>query len=246
MKFDRHARIIMGFVLTAGWVIATVFYVNLMIGWSNFLLLVPNELGDFFAGFAAPLAFLWFVIGYFQQGEELRLQREELSLQRGEVHRLANEAERQANSIQANEMHARRDTFLRVAQMIIDEQNGLASRFQHSHGWNRQAQVAWEEFGHGNKNAVFQRGIDLIEYLDANNRIDEISINTLDPQTILMFFNNFEKLIVEADICDPDQLLRGQFENSPMGTLYAGLCFVNQREILFEVRPKPTGLDQIR
>lgn len=30
-----------------------------------------NEWGDFFAGVSAPLAFLWLVIGYFQQGEEL-------------------------------------------------------------------------------------------------------------------------------------------------------------------------------
>jgi hypothetical protein len=30
-----------------------------------------NEWGDFFAGASAPLAFLWLVIGYFQQGDEL-------------------------------------------------------------------------------------------------------------------------------------------------------------------------------
>ena len=31
-----------------------------------------NAWGDYFAGVAAPLAFLWLVVGYFQQGEELR------------------------------------------------------------------------------------------------------------------------------------------------------------------------------
>ncbi|TQV71602.1 hypothetical protein FLL45_20855 [Aliikangiella marina] len=30
-----------------------------------------NEWGDFFAGTAAPLAFAWLVLGYFQQGKEL-------------------------------------------------------------------------------------------------------------------------------------------------------------------------------
>lgn len=39
-----------------------------------------NEFGDFLAGAFAPLAFFWFVIGYFQQGKELQLQREELRL----------------------------------------------------------------------------------------------------------------------------------------------------------------------
>jgi hypothetical protein len=32
----------------------------------------PNELGDFLAGCFAPLAFLWLVLGFFQQGDELR------------------------------------------------------------------------------------------------------------------------------------------------------------------------------
>ncbi|MGS6393402.1 hypothetical protein ACVG01_12255 [Pseudomonas aeruginosa] len=37
-----------------------------------------NELGDFFAGIFGPVAFLWLVLGYFQQGNELRLQAQEL------------------------------------------------------------------------------------------------------------------------------------------------------------------------
>jgi len=38
-----------------------------------------NELGDFLAGALSPLAFLWFIIGYFQQGEELNQNTRELS-----------------------------------------------------------------------------------------------------------------------------------------------------------------------
>lgn len=38
-----------------------------------------NEWGDFLAGVTAPLAFLWLVVGYFQQGSELRIQAHELS-----------------------------------------------------------------------------------------------------------------------------------------------------------------------
>lgn len=41
--------------------------------------LKPNEWGDFFAGFFAPLAFLWLIFGYYQQGQELRLQAQEFA-----------------------------------------------------------------------------------------------------------------------------------------------------------------------
>lgn len=49
---------------------------------------LPSELnawGDFFAGFFAPLAFLWLVLGYLQQGEELRHSRAALLLQAEEL-----------------------------------------------------------------------------------------------------------------------------------------------------------------
>lgn len=43
-----------------------------------FIRMPPNEWGDFFAGVFSPIALLWLVLGYFQQGKELRLQVEEL------------------------------------------------------------------------------------------------------------------------------------------------------------------------
>ena len=45
----------------------------------------PNEWGDFLAGSFAPLAFLWLVLGYLQQGDELRLSTDALRLQAEEL-----------------------------------------------------------------------------------------------------------------------------------------------------------------
>jgi len=59
--------------------------------------------GDFLAGATAPLALLWLVIGYFQHGDELRIntivleaQQKELQLQVKETATLAKSSERQA------------------------------------------------------------------------------------------------------------------------------------------------------
>ena len=46
-----------------------------------------NEWGDFLAGTTAPLALFWLVIGYFQHGEELRLNTEALNAQKEELRR---------------------------------------------------------------------------------------------------------------------------------------------------------------
>src|SRR5262245_17862447 len=72
------------FVLTVGWL-------GLAIWWTfreGIPRMPPDQWGNLAAGVFAPLAFLWLVVGYFQQGEELRdnvsalrLQEEALRLQ---------------------------------------------------------------------------------------------------------------------------------------------------------------------
>lgn len=76
-----------------GWV-ATIVYL-LFIGSISILFIVSgnseslslNNLGDFLAGVFSPLALLWLVLGYRQQGRELRLQANELSRTVGELER---------------------------------------------------------------------------------------------------------------------------------------------------------------
>ncbi len=61
------------------------------VGWywrnqlSSIFELAPNELGDFLAGVFAPLAFLWLVLGFLQQGLELRNSANALWLQGEEL-----------------------------------------------------------------------------------------------------------------------------------------------------------------
>ncbi|MGF0335540.1 hypothetical protein [Ectopseudomonas toyotomiensis] len=63
--------LIVGCAVTALWLfgLGFVVFVNL----DKAIALELNAWGDFLAGGFAPLAFFWLVIGYFQQGRELRL-----------------------------------------------------------------------------------------------------------------------------------------------------------------------------
>ncbi len=62
-------RIIFGWSITVIWI--ALWAILLYCDWKSATEMKFNEWGDFFAGASAPLAFLWLVIGYFQQGEEL-------------------------------------------------------------------------------------------------------------------------------------------------------------------------------
>lgn len=92
-----------GFGVTALWVVS-----NILLGIyvpGDYSAMTLNEWGDFLAGASAPLALLWLVVGYFQHGEELRLNTEALNAQQEELRRqveesaiLAKNAERQARA----------------------------------------------------------------------------------------------------------------------------------------------------
>jgi hypothetical protein len=87
---NKHRNI--GLVLTGAYVAGAL--VLCAIRWAEFGWLGINEIGDFLAGVFGPLALLWVILGYLQQGEELRLTRNELrdSVEhQGEMARVARE-----------------------------------------------------------------------------------------------------------------------------------------------------------
>ncbi len=57
-----------------------------------------NELGDFLGGVSSPLAFLWLVLGFFQQSREIRLSNKALHLQAREMRRSVDEHRRLADA----------------------------------------------------------------------------------------------------------------------------------------------------
>lgn len=65
--------------LTAIWLLLVVG--SSAVNWQSFSIMGPNEWGDFLAGTMSPIAFMWLVFGYLQQGRELKQNTEALHLQ---------------------------------------------------------------------------------------------------------------------------------------------------------------------
>jgi hypothetical protein len=101
----------------------------------------PNEWGDWCAGLAAPVAFGWLVLGYLQQGDELRQSTEALRLQAEELKQsvtqqtmLAKQASRQADLTEQSQALALRTQivshqpcFVRfVARNVNKQQNAIS------------------------------------------------------------------------------------------------------------------------
>ena len=87
----------LGIILTSLWglLISSLIYLK----WELAKGMSLNEWGDFLAGVTAPLAFLWLIIGYMLQREELKLNTVALLHQRDELLKQAKEMAKQTKFI---------------------------------------------------------------------------------------------------------------------------------------------------
>lgn len=76
-----------------------------VVAWDKLFVMGPNEFGDMLAGCFAPLAFLWLVLGFFQQGEELQASVRALELQ-GEELRNSVEQQRELVKVSREQMES--------------------------------------------------------------------------------------------------------------------------------------------
>lgn len=114
---------------------ATLTYLIILValtwGRAGALLTMPlNEVGDFLAGAFGPVAFLWLVLGFLQQGDELRQGTEALKLQAAE---LKNSVEQQ--SIMAAAATQQIDAQRAALQLQLDEvEKATRANFKFSSG----------------------------------------------------------------------------------------------------------------
>ncbi|MCX8809391.1 hypothetical protein [Vibrio parahaemolyticus] len=74
---------VIGFVMTALYMVGLLSILSDRIG--QILVMDLNEVGGFFAGIFGPVAFLWLVLGFLQQGKELQQSTKALELQAAEL-----------------------------------------------------------------------------------------------------------------------------------------------------------------
>lgn len=111
--------------------------------WNELVALELNALGDFLAGAFGPLAILWLVLGYFQQGIELRLNSKALHLQAEE---LANSVEQQRELVKVarDQYHSDREAMEHQMKALADERERIRAaalpKFSLSFGGSHSAQ----------------------------------------------------------------------------------------------------------
>lgn len=113
-----------GLIGTGVWLMVGAIYVGPRL--DSLLSIPPNEMGDFLAGSFAPLAFFWLVLGFFQQGEELRTSNQALWLQGEELRNSVEQqrelviATREGIAAEADRLKAERESAVDRAQPFLE------------------------------------------------------------------------------------------------------------------------------
>lgn len=157
-----------------------------------------NEVGDFSAGFFAPLGFLWFVIALFHQRRQIAMQAEELSLQRQELQETrktleaqrdemaesARQAKAQAEALMSSfEIHRYQHLTSRISTAEIDIQNLL----------NRNIAKFFPDYDNVDNNPLTHR---VLPYMCVDFYIEKINLKLSDGG---YFYNTFVENILNSN-----------------------------------------------
>ena len=229
----RGQQVRVGLVLTALWLGVGMLYIATSLGWTGFLRLPLGDLGDFLGGAFAPLAFLWLVLGLFLQQRELAANNFAIQRQFEIMQRTADQAEIQTRAIAANELHARQDTFMDVAQLVMSQLEVIAGMlFISSQGTPGDGIVPDEEVDlmfarlSSGESSVFSRRMILLRVrLDDPREAWALFYGTpIRQQHCETYIRSFERLLRSAAACDPDGMIVDAMNGNAQGRLYRLMC----------------------
>jgi len=229
----RGQQVRVGLVLTALWLGVGMLYIATSLGWTGFLRLPLGDLGDFLGGAFAPLAFLWLVLGLFLQQRELAANNFAIQRQFEIMQRTADQAEIQTRAIAANELHARQDTFMDVAQLVMSQLEVIAGMlFISSQGTPGDGIVPDEEVDlmfarlSSGESSVFSRRMILLRVrLDDPRQAWALFYGTpIRQQHCETYIRSFERLLRSAAACDPDGMIVDAMNGNAQGRLYRLMC----------------------
>ncbi len=222
-------RVRFGLVVTAAWIFLGSTYITTQIGWGAFSRLPAEELGSFLEGAFAPLAFLWLVIGYFLQQQELQQNTEALHAQALQIGRTAEQAIIQSEKLAASELHARQDAFLQAAHLVRAQLGAIAgllyisSQGDSEDGTVNPVEVTalFSEQSNGDIDLFTRRLLQtIIVNPDESYRFDLFYGTVIRARHSNHFLFAFERLMKNVKEVDPQGMLEDALTSSANGLLY--------------------------
>ena len=219
----------LGLVVTIFWLVLGLTYIFGSLGWTEFSGLGADQLGGFLEGSFAPLAFLWLVIGYFLQREELRQNTEALRAQSKEIQLSVEQLMIQSEKMAQTELHSRQRTFLLVVDRIYAQLGTISGLlYVSSQGVTGARVISQEEIGEmfarvsTRDTEVFSRRL-LETHWSLETDEDRLELFYGTPvraKHANNFIYTFERMLQRAGEVDTDTIIRDSVAASTHAFVY--------------------------
>jgi hypothetical protein len=221
-------RIWLALSLTTIWLLILAVYVAGTVGWANIGAEPIERVGSFLEGAFAPLAFLWLVVGYFLQHKELSQNTAAIKMQYIEIQKSAEQAVIQSKDIHASEQHARKQSFLQIAESVRQHLGSISAfLFLSSQGASGNGLVTEKRIGElwGTLNNEdpegFSRSLLQIRFTQGIRYAYKLLYGTQIRTTHCEnFIFNFERLLESAKECDDNGMVSDALLGSAHGRVY--------------------------
>ncbi len=220
-------RVWFGAIFSVLWLMMLSAYISGTVGWGNIIHAPIAHMGNFLEGAFAPLAFLWLVIGYFLQKKELVQNTNAIKMQYVEIQKSAAQAEIQTHAIKASELHARKESFLRIADSVKQQLGTRMGYLFLSSQGGSSGVVSSEKIGdlwssmNQNDPEIFSRSMMQVSMSHGEAYAYKLFFGTaIRTKHTESFIFNFERLIRAAEECDDDGMIRDSLTGSAHGFIY--------------------------
>jgi hypothetical protein len=235
--YDQDWRVLGGMAITFLYLILMGMYISHQVGWLAFVELRVELMGSFLEGAFAPLAFLWLVIGYFLQKKELRQNTEAMKMQFVEIQKSAEQAVAQTEAIARSELHQRRESFLKIAELVRTQLGtvvGMLYLSSQMADGNEQEVLPerlaelWMTVGRDDPE-VFAREMLRLITISSERYSYKLCFGTpIRTQHTENFECCFERLLRSARGCDEDGMIEDALMGGSQGNLYRRLQAIRE------------------
>ena len=227
--FNIDWRVAFGASVTLLWLLAGLSYLLGKVGLANFTSLPTGEIGSFLEGAFAPLAFLWLVIGHFMQQSEISANTKAM--------------QEQEQSIKRQELHARRDGYFKLLELVQSQLSTIAGfHYISVLGSTGTGEVSSEQYSEmrslsaQSDPALFVRSMISLAATNAEDpdKVKEIFLGTeIRRRHSANYEQIFSKILTTAREIDHQDLIENALlYGSPWGMYYRIIRVANGKETI--------------
>lgn len=209
--------------LTSVWLGGAMVYASRSLGWANLLSLPPSDLALFVFGALGPVAALWLIVGFVQNGLASHRHERVLNTLAAQTRQAAGQTEGQVRTLIQMQQESRRRSLIDGMDLVLKDLNGQAAVLAERLGMVSQdeADTLWARTVSGDvwafAYAFLTRAAAYPEFPDL--LAERLAQDDISTSALQIFRRRYDMLVTSFEHTDADKVVRAVLEDGPLARL---------------------------